>query len=837
MTATGPRTAPRTFLRSLRGKLTCFVTLLVALATAVLTLAGYGFVREMVRDNLREQLSLHGAGLREVILAYAGQQEERVSLVASRTRLRQLLRRRLDGEMALEPFLTESRRILLDAQGSTRGFLDIRIADPAGRVITATDEASLGRDLSQDPAYLRGRSEATLGLPRPAGGGHRATLGAPARTNEGRELGVVMVVLDVSPLVGLVNTIRSGYETAEIRLATRLGERIRYLFPIPPEASVLEAEAGDDAAMDRALAGHAGFLDTHPYRGREVVAAYRPAGYRGWALVAQVDAAEAYRPVERLRGLALLAALVVLAAAGLGAFRIATGFTRPIRSLSQAVNAVERGDLDVRSDAASRNDEIGDLSLAFNNMAAGLKRHRDHLEDLVRERTDDLETRGRELEESRDQFEAMVHALENQAEVAQRDLHRAEIIQRSLLPHAPPPLPDFTVQTLYRPGRSVGGDLYDVVGIGDRYVVLVIADASGHGVSAAMLSVLFKHRLRVVDEATGLPCRPTEALRALNASLRKDVSAPGLFVTATYCLLDTGTRELVVSSAGHPPLLWLDADGETRNIAATGPALGLYADAAFGEHRCRLGQGDQVLLYTDGLLDADREHPPDGKRIAGLLRSLAGEPDPLQKLFVELAHGVAWEDRDDATIVLLEAKPGESRFDAPQWEEPAARTPAAPLELAYAELEDATLIAVRGRATWTHAETFFEAAEAVIEERRSLIVDLAGCEYLDSTFLGTFFQVVSQATAASAPLRIQGVLPSVRAWLEELSMHCVIARISEHAVDLPREMTRLTETRSDATHRQLRLLRAHELLAQLSETHREEFQAVVETLRSEIGRA
>ena len=190
-----------------------------------------------------------------------------------------------------------------------------------------------------------------------------------------------------------------------------------------------------------------------------------------------------------------------------------------------------------------------------------------------------------------------------------------------------------------------------------------------------MLSVLFKHRLRVIDEESGRPCRPAEALRALNTSLRRDITAPGLFITAAYCLLDTGSRELVVSSAGHPPLLWLRANGEARNIGATGPALGLYADAVFTEHRCRLGQGDQMLLYTDGLLDPEREHPSGTERIAGALRSLEGDQAPLRKLFGELARGASWEDRDDATIVLLEARPGESSFDEPARDESPARSP------------------------------------------------------------------------------------------------------------------------------------------------------------------
>ena len=691
--------------------------------------------------------------------------------------------------------------------------------------------------MSRDPTYREGRTEATLGLPRSAGGEHRALLSAPARTNEGRALGVVMVDLDVGPLLGVIGAIRSGHETARARLGTQWGERIRYIFPIPATPPVLEVETSADAAMGRALSGESGFLDTHPFRGREVVTAYLPTGYRDWALVAQVDAAEAYAPVERLRRIALLGALLVIAIAAFGALRIATGFTRPILSLSRAARAIETGDLEVRAPEVSR-DEVGDLSLAFNRMAEGLKRHRDHLEDLVRERTNDLEARGEELEHSRDQLEALVHLLEHQADVAQRDLHRAEIIQRSLLPHSPPPLPDFTVQTLYRPGRSVGGDLYDVVGVGDRHVVLVIADASGHGVSAAMLSVLFKHRLRVVDEATNRPCRPAEALRELQRVLAKRHHRAGSLHHRG--LLPPRHRESRAGGGfGRASSLALVAS-ERRDphhrCHGTGPRSVRRCRVRRAPLPTRAGRPSAAPIPTGS--STPRASTPSGtQRVADALRSLEGEREPLRRLFGDLARGASWEDRDDATIVLLEARPGESSFDEPARDESLERAPASPLELTYAELDEATLIAARGRATWSHAETFFEAAEAVIEEKRALVMDLSGCEYLDSTFLGTLFQVASEAEGASVPLRIQGVLPSVRTWLEELSMHSVLARVSEDAVPLPRDMQRLAEARSDRTHERLRLLRAHELLARLSDANREKFQEVVDTLRSEIAEA
>ncbi|MDB9867304.1 GAF domain-containing protein, partial [Pseudomonadales bacterium] len=98
------------------------------------------------------------------------------------------------------------------------------------------------------------------------------------------------------------------------------------------------------------------------------------------------------------------------------------------------------------------------------------------------------------LEASRNQLADLCDTLEGQADIIERDLHRAEIIQHSLLPEVPPRMRDYHLQALYRCGHIVGGDLYDVKLVGEHHLALVIADAAGHGVSAAMLAVMFKHR-------------------------------------------------------------------------------------------------------------------------------------------------------------------------------------------------------------------------------------------------------------------------------------------------------------------------------------------------------
>jgi len=105
-------------------------------------------------------------------------------------------------------------------------------------------------------------------------------------------------------------------------------------------------------------------------------------------------------------------------------------------------------------------------------------------------------------------LEEACHLLCAQANVIHEDLHRAELIQRALLPQTLPGLKGFSINSIYRPCENVGGDTYDVTRVNDDHLALCIADAAGHGVSAAMLAVLFKNRLRWLDDTTGQPFEP-----------------------------------------------------------------------------------------------------------------------------------------------------------------------------------------------------------------------------------------------------------------------------------------------------------------------------------------
>jgi serine phosphatase RsbU (regulator of sigma subunit)/anti-anti-sigma regulatory factor len=415
--------------------------------------------------------------------------------------------------------------------------------------------------------------------------------------------------------------------------------------------------------------------------------------------------------------------------------------------------------------------------------------------------------------------------LEEKSERLRRDLERAEVIQRALLPSAPPPLDRYCVNTLYRPGQHVGGDLYDVVPIGEGHVALYVADATGHGVTAAMLSVLFKHHLVFRDQQTGLPLGPAAVLEAVNRALTDALVAPGLFLTAVYALLDTGAAEVTLASAGHPPVLHVPATGESRSIGRTGPALGLGANARFGEARFRLEPRDRLLFYTDGLTQPGGV--PGAELLPDLLRRHpeSGEA-ALSALLTRALGDLEAEDCDDITLLLLDVREGASGFDngtagaAPSGSKPPARQGVA----FQGESGETSYLVLRGRVTWIHCTAFFEAARVLLEAGRRVVVDLSRCEYLDSTCLGTVHQLVERPG-----VRLRNVPDSVKVLFEELGMEQVLAASHEESGSLP-ELRPLVTAPVGEDEGRRRIREAHEALAGLSRRNRETFAGVLRSL-------
>ena len=202
----------------------------------------------------------------------------------------------------------------------------------------------------------------------------------------------------------------------------------------------------------------------------------------------------------------------------------------------------------------------------------------------------------------------------------ERESHIADVLQRSLLTGVQTRVGRFEIEHIYEPATRqamVGGDFYDVIGLGEGRVGLAIGDVSGKGLEAAVHTAMVKYTLRAYVRQRK---SPAEALRLLNEAVA-DLTASDTFITMFYGELDTETGELVYANAGHEPPLYA-FEGTYRELSSTGPALGMGIDLPYDEARLSLQPGSVLLLYTDGVSEARRDGEVLGsQRIGEILLS------------------------------------------------------------------------------------------------------------------------------------------------------------------------------------------------------------------------
>ena len=227
-----------------------------------------------------------------------------------------------------------------------------------------------------------------------------------------------------------------------------------------------------------------------------------------------------------------------------------------------------------------------------------------------------LRSMRRQLQQQNDELEAWRFNLE-------RDLAAARLTQQSLIPQKSPALPGWDVAAVYQPVIQVGGDIYGWQRMADGRTLFWIADATGHGASAALLTtlakLLFQHGSVEHD-------RPSSIMRAVNSDFRSIFGARS-FMTAMCVALDPQNGRATVVGAGHPPLLVIRKTGEKEAIASSAPPLGLVERSDFTEADVDLAPGDAFFLYTDGVYGAE---PPDQPRmtpasLASMLRPLTSD--------------------------------------------------------------------------------------------------------------------------------------------------------------------------------------------------------------------
>jgi serine phosphatase RsbU (regulator of sigma subunit) len=254
-----------------------------------------------------------------------------------------------------------------------------------------------------------------------------------------------------------------------------------------------------------------------------------------------------------------------------------------------------------------------------------------------------------------DRVHALAARLEDARRALERETHAVGRLQLQLLPQRPPSLPGYSWEIVYLTSTRAGGDYYDFFPLADGRTVVLVADASGHGASAAVLMAMTRVLLHT---APGLPDHPDRLLARLNDQLVGALPS-AWFVTACAAVIDPASGAIEYSLAGHPAPWLVHGGGRPECLASPGgPPLGAFEGSLYRSGATVLAPGETLVLHTDGLTEAmapDRELFGEVRLRDALGASSNGDLAGLRRTLLERVdgHRAGAPLSDDLTLLLL----------------------------------------------------------------------------------------------------------------------------------------------------------------------------------------
>ncbi len=261
------------------------------------------------------------------------------------------------------------------------------------------------------------------------------------------------------------------------------------------------------------------------------------------------------------------------------------------------------------------------------------------------------EAHRRKLEETR-------FALKRRTEQIENDMSIARLVQSNLLPQTFPDSARVEMHGFYQSMELIGGDFYDVYAVDDDRYLLFIADASGHGVSAALVAGMAKISFYHAIDAGCL--KPDELLMFMNREIKRFLRTEH-FLTGFALLLDAGSGTATYCNAGHRPPILLRSDGKAEHLDTPGTILGVMEEAGYESSSLKLETGDLFALYTDGIIESrnrkGEEFGPD--RLLETMQRYRREPIARVPFFIfsdlrVFSDGVV--PGDDLTLLVARIK-------------------------------------------------------------------------------------------------------------------------------------------------------------------------------------
>ena len=239
--------------------------------------------------------------------------------------------------------------------------------------------------------------------------------------------------------------------------------------------------------------------------------------------------------------------------------------------------------------------------------------------------------------------------LQAQLEIARR-------VQLELLPSEDPKIPNFDISAYIFPTEEVSGDYYDWVEMFEDQIGIVVADAVGKGIPAALLMSFLRASLR---SGAQVGYAPHIALGKVG-NLLWDSTESEQFITAIYGILDSTNRTFVFSNAGHNPPLLIEPSGQYRFVEYGDLPLGMFSDTHYHQHFIKFYSGQTMVLYTDGITEAANSNDEEYGQERFAKRVLEGISLPAKELIDFIRKGVAdFTERkfldDDGTLFIVKA--------------------------------------------------------------------------------------------------------------------------------------------------------------------------------------
>ncbi len=246
-------------------------------------------------------------------------------------------------------------------------------------------------------------------------------------------------------------------------------------------------------------------------------------------------------------------------------------------------------------------------------------------------------------------------------ELLTRELLMAGKIQADILPEKPPVLPGWDISARLESARETSGDFYDFIPLANGNWGVVAADVTDKGMGAALFMAMTSTLLRTYS--VRYPTLPALAMDVVNDRILSDTRG-SMFVTAFYGVLEPHTGRLRYVNAGHPPacLVSTHRSKPVDRLGPTGRALGLIENSHWQQKICRLGPGDVLVLYTDGISEAQN---PGGEffgegRLMEIIRANSSRPaEEIQEAVLSAVHSFVADTprQDDIAIVVIRKKP------------------------------------------------------------------------------------------------------------------------------------------------------------------------------------